>query len=89
MKTIVLAYLSGILTLGYVITATFFLKFWRGTRERLFGWFAASFLLLAAQRFLLTISGEWGEQHTWIYSLRLLAFLILIVGVVEKNRATR
>ena len=87
MKTVLLSYLSGILTLGYVITATFFLKFWRRTRERLFAWFAASFLMLATQRVLLTVSGEWGERETWIYGLRLLAFVVLIMGIVEKNRA--
>lgn len=87
MKTIVLAYLSGILTLGYVLTGTFFLKFWRDTRERLFGFFAASFFMLATQRILLTLRGEWGEQETWIYVLRLLAFLVLVFGIVEKNRS--
>lgn len=85
-KTILLAYLSGILTLGYVVAATFFLKFWRTTRERLFGWFAASFFLLAIQRTLLTGFGAWGERETWIYALRLLAFVVLIIGIVEKNR---
>jgi hypothetical protein len=88
MKPLMLWYLSGVLTLGYLVAATFFLKFWRRTRERIFAWFAGSFGLLALQRLMLSAGNDWAERGTLPYVLRLIAFVVLIIGIVEQNRAT-
>ncbi|MHB1073965.1 MAG: DUF5985 family protein [Gemmatimonadaceae bacterium] len=88
MKFLVLWYLSGVLTLGYLVAGTFFLKFWHRTRERIFAWFAASFGMLALQRLMLSIDDDWAERGTLPYILRAAAFVVLIIGIVEQNRAT-
>jgi Family of unknown function (DUF5985) len=79
-------FLSGFLTMGYAIASLFFLRFFRQSRDALFGWFAAAFGLLAAQRVVLTLSAETSEA---IYLLRLAAFAMIIIAIVGKNRASR
>jgi peptidoglycan/LPS O-acetylase OafA/YrhL len=80
-------FVSGVLTMGYAIAALFFAKFWRRTRARLFAWFAAAFLLLAVQRAALATLAEPGSAAArWSYALRLLAFLLILAGIVEQNR---
>jgi hypothetical protein len=81
--TAAMHFLSGALTMGYLVAALFFAKFWSESRDRLFGFFALTFALLAVQRALLSLL----EPAELLYGIRLVAFLILIVAIVEKNRA--
>lgn len=80
--------ISGALIAGYAVIALFFLRFWRDTRDRLFGMFAAAFLLLAVHRVLLPLILRDAGLEPAAYALRLLAFLIIIAAVVDKNRDT-
>ena len=78
------AFVAGLLTMGYLVAALYFLRFWKRSGERLFVFFALAFALLATQRMgliLLTF------DSTWLYALRLLAFVLLLVGILEKNRS--
>lgn len=76
-------FLSGLLTMGYVVVALFFLRFWRESRDRLFAYFSLCFAVLALQRVLLGIA----QPAEILYAIRLLAFVLLAVGIVEKNRS--
>jgi hypothetical protein len=67
----------------------FFFRFWRETRDRLFLWFAVAFWLLATSWFLLSTMSPPAENRHYVYALRLAAFLLIIAGIVEKNRAPR
>lgn len=78
-------YLGGAITAFYVIAGLFFLRFWRRTRDSLFVNFACAFWLLALNQGLVTLGGWVREEQTWIYLLRLLAFLLIIVAIVRKN----
>lgn len=78
---------SGALTAAYAVIALFFFKFSARTGDRLFTLFASGFLILAAQRLVLTVVGEWGRETVWLYGLRLLAFVIIVYAIVDKNRA--
>ena len=54
-------FLSGAVTLGYLVGAAFFVAFYRKTRDRLFAAFAAAFLLFAVNQALsyaLTVVSE-------------------------------
>lgn len=76
--------ISGALSTAYLIAATFFLKFWSAARERLFALFAAAFVLLAVQRVLLPfVPVQWADT---LYGVRLIAFILIIVAIVDKNR---
>lgn len=79
--------ISGALAMGYLVAAAFFARFHRRSRDRLFLWFAFAFGLLAFQRIALTVTTGWVEDATWLYGLRLAAFLLIIAAIVDKNRS--
>lgn len=81
-----LATANGTLAAFDVVIALFFLKFWRRTRDRLFALFAIAFALLALQRVAFGLMREWGEASPLLYGLRLLAFLLILAAIVDKNR---
>jgi hypothetical protein len=77
---------SGLLTAGFLVAALFFLKFYARTRDALFIAFAVAFALFAAEQALLALGGLDREERTWFYLLRFAGFLLIIVGILAKNR---
>lgn len=81
------SFLSGAVAATSITAAAFFLRFWQKTKERLFIYFAAAFLLLTAERIMRTVLHMDDELAPLVYAVRLLAFVTIIVGIVDKNRA--
>jgi hypothetical protein len=76
----------GALAMASWMAGLFFLRYWRSSRDRLFVFFALGFWALTAQWTAnLAILPEAEGRH-YVFLLRLLAFLLIIVGVVDKNR---
>ena len=82
-------FIWGLITMGYLVAGLFFLRFWSRTRDLLFGAFAVAFWLLALNQGLVAVADLPREEVSWLYLLRLLAFLIIIAAVVEKNARRR
>jgi hypothetical protein len=82
-----LAVLNGMVTMGFLIAALFFLRFWRRTHDGLFVIFAIAFGLLALNQILIGLSVVPREDQGLLYLLRLAAFALLIVAIVRKNFA--
>lgn len=80
---------EGFLATGYAVAALFFLRFRRETGDRLFSYFAAAFALLAVQRTLVAVMSSMTDYTSWIYSLRLLAYVLILIAIYEKNRSAR
>lgn len=78
---------SGAITLGFVVAGLFFLRFWKGTRDELFLSFALAFWLLGIGQALLTFTETFFEERSWIYLLRLAAFLLILLAIWRKNRS--
>jgi hypothetical protein len=78
-------FLSGAVTVGYVVAALFFLKFWRRTRDGLFAAFSGAFLLLAANQAAPVLFGIPDEALGDVYLLKLAAFLLIILAILRKN----
>ncbi|HEX7155146.1 MAG TPA: DUF5985 family protein [Thermoanaerobaculia bacterium] len=78
--------LSGMLMAGYLVAALFFLRFWTTSRDRLFLMFSGAFFMLTVQRFSIVMTREWMEDQSLLYLLRLAAYLLIIVAIVDKNR---
>jgi hypothetical protein len=78
-------FFSGMITMGFTVCAVFFLRFWRRTRDSLFLVFSIAFLLLALNQYLSSALGLLLEERSWLYLLRLAAFLIIIAAIVRKN----
>ena len=78
-------FLSGGVTLGYLVAAAFFLRFWRTTADRLFLAFGAAFLLFALNQLLGAALVVVVEPSSLIYVLRVLGFVVIIAAIVDKN----
>ena len=78
--------ITGAIVMGYAVAGLFFARFWQQTRDRLFLIFALSFWLLGAQRLALVLTSAIVESDTALYFVRLLAFLLILVAIVDKNR---
>ena len=73
--------------MGCLVAALFFLKFWRRSRDVLFVYFATAFAILAANWALLAFFDPAHEVRTVYYTIRLAAFLLILVAIWHKNRA--
>ena len=80
-----LDFLSGAITMGFFVAGLFFLRFWKRTHERLFIAFALAFWLLGLSQALLALASITAETRSWVYLLRLAAFLLIIVSIWRKN----
>jgi peptidoglycan/LPS O-acetylase OafA/YrhL len=81
----VIEFMSGALTLGFVLAALFFLRFWRRTRDRLFLAFAIAFALLALNQALAQWLGAADERVGYTYLLRVVGFVLILAAIVDKN----
>lgn len=79
------AFVSGVITMGYVVIGAFFLRFWRRTHDRLFMIFAVAFWLLALNYIMFAISGDAAHETGWAYLIRLAAFCLIIFTILAKN----
>jgi hypothetical protein len=82
-------FLSGALAMSGWIVALFFLRFWRVTRDRLFLFFFLAFLMLALNWLGLALLPSVAESRHRVLLLRLLAFVLIILGVIDRNRRAR
>jgi hypothetical protein len=80
------AVLIGAIAMASLVAGLFFLRFWRGTGDRFFLLFAASFLLEAANRLQTGLLASWNEDAPANFVLRLVSYLLIIVAVWDKNR---
>lgn len=80
--------INGGTTVAALVIALFFFRYWRQTEDRLFLMFAAGFLTFAVSRLVLALLPEDGEGRVFIYTLRLLAFALILAAIVDKNRVT-
>jgi hypothetical protein len=79
-------FIQGATAMGCAIAAVFFLRFWHQSRDRLFLHFSTAFLLLALSYALLATIAFADEWRVYIFVVRLLAFVVIIYGIFEKNR---
>jgi len=79
-------FLAGMATAGCWAIGLIFFRLWRQTTERLFAIFGLAFWVLSLNWILLAALTP-GEAHRHVFYLtRLAAFLLIILGVVDKNR---
>jgi len=79
-------FLSGAIAMGFAVAGLLFLSYWRRLRERLFLMFAVSFILLAVNYTWLAVTEIPSEERSPLFLVRLLAFLLIIVAIVQSNR---
>jgi hypothetical protein len=84
------AFISGMIMLGACVAGTFFIRFWRRAHDRLFLIFGLAFWLMGLERAVHILLAQFvGEDHFAVYGVRLLAFVLIAVAIVDKNRGER
>jgi hypothetical protein len=81
--------LDGATAMACLAIGLVFLKHWRASGDRLLLAFAAAFAILCVEYIVLGVAAFGAEWQPYVYSVRLLAFGVLIWGVVDKNRQRR
>jgi hypothetical protein len=82
-------FIAGASTLACLAIALFFFRFWRSSGDRLFAIFGLAFAVFAANRLVLTVLDETDEGRTYVYLVRLAAFLLIMAAILDKNRGSR
>ncbi len=84
-------FIDGAIFMEFAVAALFFLRFWRRSRDRFFLLFSIAFLIMALNRGAITIFTPSqtlpSEAHALLYVVRLTAFTVLLVAIVDKNRS--
>ena len=81
-------FVFGMLVMGDLVAALFFLRFWQRTGDQLFQAFGLAFLILTVQRALLAYHAA-GTEPAWVYFLRAIAFVLILAAIVGKNLIPR
>jgi hypothetical protein len=82
-------FLLGVIASGLLVCALLFLRSWRDTRDRLFLLFALAFAIEGLSRVVLAGSAHPSEGEPVFYVVRLVAYLIILGGIVDKNLRPR
>lgn len=81
------AFLRGMLVAFAAALALLFLKFWRASQDRLFAFFSAAFAMLGLEWLLHALLNPRHETQHYLFIPRLLAFLLIIAGIISKSRS--
>jgi hypothetical protein len=77
----------GALSVLCLVAAVFFGKYWKRTSDQLFAAFAAGFGVLGLHWALLGLINPSDETRHFLYVPRFLAFALILLGVIRKNRS--
>lgn len=78
-------FLLGALAMGCLTVSIFFLKFWRSSGDRLFLYFALSFLTEAINRTAFALGEYARDDSPLYYGIRLLSYSLILWAILEKN----
>ena len=78
-------FLRGAASALFMVSAGFFVRFWRQTHDRLHLKFAIAFFVMALNQF--GISAAPDQAYPVHYFIRLIAYSFILWAIIEKNRA--
>jgi hypothetical protein len=80
-------FLSGAMMMGFGVAGLFFLRYFRDSRDRLFLFFGVAFWILSLNRVAIAVVASPEDVSPLFYVIRLVAFVLILVGIVDKNRS--
>lgn len=80
-------FLLGVIVTSSLTAAAFFLKFWKQTGDKLFLGFGAAFAIEGINRLAFLFLETPNEGDPVIYMVRLFSYLLILVAIINKNRA--
>ncbi len=78
--------LMGAIAFGSAVAGLFFFRFWRRSGDRFFVFFALAFWLEAMNRVVLALLPSTSELTPVVYLIRVVAYGLILVAIVQKNR---
>jgi uncharacterized membrane protein HdeD (DUF308 family) len=81
--------ISGAVMMGSWVAALFFFRFWRKSRDPLFYIFGLAFILMGCERMILGFKSSPNEAELEFYLIRISAFFLIIIGIIQKNRVQK
>ena len=81
--------LMGAIAVASLLAGLFFFRFWRDSRDRFFLYFALSFWLEGLNRLALGLLMDPRETAPIVYSVRLVAYGLILLAIWQKNRPRR
>ena len=82
-------FLQGACAMACWVIGLFFWRYWRVSRDRLFLFFLAAFWTFTLNWIGLIAFNPNDDTRHWFYVARLVAFLLIIAGIVDKNRRSK
>lgn len=79
-------FLSGAVTMGFLVASLFFFRFLKKTGDGLFLAFGLAFFLLGIGQAILAFTDFPVEDRSWLYLIRLAAFTLILIAIWRKNR---
>jgi uncharacterized membrane protein HdeD (DUF308 family) len=83
------AFLVGVISACSFLAGLYFLKFWNRTHDSLFLCFSIAFFIEGVNRVATLHVQHPNEGNPWTYVVRLVAFIIILGGILEKNYGRR
>ena len=80
-------FLQAVSAMGAWVAGLLFFRFFRQSHDRLFAFFGGAFWLLSLSWALLAAFSPTDDTRPYIYSIRLVAFALIIFAIIDKNRA--
>ncbi|MBY0546467.1 MAG: hypothetical protein K2W95_04205 [Candidatus Obscuribacterales bacterium] len=81
---LIISFLCGGTSIAAVGIALFFYRCWKETKDRLFPFLAAAFFVIGASQWLAVFASDTAQAPA-LYWIRLFAFILIIIAVIEKN----
>lgn len=81
--------LTGAIAVSSLLAGLFFLRFWHKSRDRFFLYFALSFAIEGLNRIALGMLAHSTEDDPVFYSVRVVAYGLIVVAIWQKNRRRR
>jgi hypothetical protein len=79
-------FLLGALAASFLYAAMFFARFFARTRDRFFAFVCVAFGVMSLNQITLAVLGEDSEYRSWPYLVRLAGFVLILIGIYDKNR---
>jgi hypothetical protein len=80
------SFLNGVAAMACLAVATFFVRFWRESEDRVFACLAAAFSIFAINYGLLGLLPFADDRRAYAFPLRLIGLVAILVGTMIKGR---
>jgi hypothetical protein len=79
-------FMGGGAMLACAACGLIFLRSWKNTADRLFLLFALAFFFMSLERWVLVSVSPENEFRFYVYTIRMISFVLIAIAIVEKNR---